>query len=270
MEFEKITESTSPHRFIDKMSVTEMLACMNEEDQKVAAAVKACIPQIASLAEAIAAIMLKGGKLFYIGAGTSGRLGILDASECPPTFGVPPDFVTGIIAGGEKAITKAVEFAEDDPQQGWKDLQNAGMLQHDFVLGISASGDTPYVLEAMKTCRATGIQTGSISCNPNNPLSSEVDFPVEIIVGPEFITGSTRLKAGTAQKMALNMISTAVMVKLGKVQDNLMVQMQLTNEKLINRGVQIVMKKLNITDPEEAKSLLLQTGSVIKALNYQR
>jgi len=201
-----------------------------------------------------------------MGAGTSGRLGILDASECPPTYGVPPGLVIGIIAGGEQAITSAVEFAEDSRELGWKDLLDHQISDKDVVIGIAASGTTPYVISALEECRKHNIITGSISCNPNSPVSAVADFPVEIIVGPEFVTGSTRMKSGTAQKLALNMISTSVMIQLGRVEDNRMVNMQLSNEKLIDRGVQMLMLKSGITDYKKAKELLLTHGSVKKAL----
>jgi N-acetylmuramic acid 6-phosphate etherase len=210
--------------------------------------------------------MLAGGRLFYIGAGTSGRLGIVDASECPPTFGVPYGLVIGIIAGGDKAITTAVEFAEDNPDEGWNDLMKHFVSDKDVVVGLAASGSTPYVIGALKQCRRKGIITGSISCNPNAPVSREADFPVEIVVGPEFITGSTRMKSGTAQKLVLNMISTAVMIQLGRVEDNKMVNMQLSNVKLVDRGVKMVMEGLGLKDYEEAKDLLLKHGSVKRAI----
>ena len=269
MSFKKITESDSRYRHLEKMSVQEILFHINEEDKKVPEAIESIIPQIESLVSAIVDKMLMGGRLFYIGAGTSGRLGIIDASECPPTFGVPPGMVIGIIAGGKEAIIAAVEFAEDDTQKGWADLQEYNISQSDFVIGIAASGTTPYVIHALENCRLNNILTGSISCNPGSPLSKKADFPVEIVVGPEFITGSTRMKSGTAQKLLLNMISTAVMIRLGRVEDNKMVNMQLTNEKLVDRGVKMVMEHLNLQDYNEAKALLLQYGSVKKLLkNY--
>ena len=206
--------------------------------------------------------MLVGGRLFYIGAGTSGRLGVVDASECPPTFGVPYGLVIAIIAGGNKAITEAVEFAEDDVEQGWKDLQQHSINKKDVVIGIAASGTTPYVIAALEKCKQNQIVTGSISCNLQSPLSHAADFPIEVVVGPEFITGSTRMKSGTAQKLVLNMISTALMIQLGRVEGNRMVNMQLTNDKLVDRGIKMVMEKLNLTDYEKAKNLLLEKGSV--------
>jgi N-acetylmuramic acid 6-phosphate etherase len=209
--------------------------------------------------------MLQGGRLFYIGAGTSGRLGIVDASECPPTYGVPYGLVIGIIAGGSHAITNAVENAEDDPNQGWLDLQAHNVSDKDVVIGLAASGTTPYVISALEKCNENGITTASISCNPGAPLSAAANFPIEVVVGPEFVTGSTRMKSGTAQKLVLNMISTAIMIGLGRVEDNKMVNMQLTNDKLVDRGVHMLMKQINTSDYEVAKALLLQHGSVKKA-----
>jgi N-acetylmuramic acid 6-phosphate etherase len=203
--------------------------------------------------------------MFYIGAGTSGRLGIIDASECPPTYGVPYGLVIGIIAGGEKAITTAIEFAEDDREQGWKDLLYYNISDKDIVIGIAASGTTPYVIGALEECRKHGIMTGSISCNPGSPVSDAADFPIEVVVGPEFVTGSTRMKSGTAQKLVLNMISTTVMIQLGRVEDNKMVNMQLTNDKLVDRGTKMLMERVKLTDYEKAKELLLKYGSVKKA-----
>lgn len=266
MEFIKITESSSPYRHLEEMSVLEIMENMNREDAAVAAKVAEVIPQLASMAEVIADKLLSGGKLFYLGAGTSGRLGVLDATECPPTFGVPKGLVNGLIAGGEKALVSAVEGAEDNSEEGWKDLEKSGVSVHDFVLGIAASGTTPYVLGALKMCRKEGITSGSIACNPGSPVSREADFPVEMVVGPEFITGSTRLKAGTAQKMALNLISTSVMIRLGRVQDNKMVDMQLTNDKLRERGVRMIMDGKGVGFAE-ASALLERFGSVRDALN---
>ncbi|HEY6062555.1 MAG TPA: N-acetylmuramic acid 6-phosphate etherase, partial [Chitinophagaceae bacterium] len=240
MALKKITEQASNYRHLENMTVNEILININKEDHTVAEAVEKVIPQIEKLAEATSDKMLMGGRMFYIGAGTSGRLGIVDASECPPTYGVPYGLVIGIIAGGEKAITTAVEFAEDDKEQGWKDLQEFNVTEKDVVIGIAASGTTPYVIGALEECRKRGIITGSISCNPDSPVSDAADFPVEVIVGPEFVTGSTRMKSGTAQKLVLNMISTAVMIQLGRVEDNKMVNMQLTNDKLIDRGTKML------------------------------
>jgi len=265
MAFEKITEETSHYRHLEKMSVAELLANINKEDQSVPYAVEYAIPQIEKLVEAASDKMLMGGRLFYIGAGTSGRLGIVDASECPPTYGVPYGLVIGIIAGGEKAITTAVEFAEDDKEQGWKDLQQFNVSDKDVVIGIAASGTTPYVIGALDECRKNGIITGSISCNPEAPVSASADYPIEVVVGPEFVTGSTRMKSGTAQKLVLNMISTSLMIQLGRVEDNKMVNMQLTNEKLVDRGTKMLMERIKMDDYEKAKELLLKFGSVKKA-----
>jgi len=262
----KITESPSPYRHLEKMSVRDLLTHINQEDQKVALAVRDAIPQIEPLALHIAQKMKEGGRLFYLGAGTSGRLGILDASECPPTFGVPDDWVIALIAGGDRAIRKAVEFAEDDPQLAWKDLSRFFVNTQDVVVGIAASGTTPYVVHGLKACRKHHIATGCITCNPETPLAAEADFPVEVIVGPEFITGSTRMKAGTAQKLVLNMISTTVMIQLGRVLDNKMVDMQLSNQKLRDRGTKILMHALRLSY-EEAQNLLLEKGSVRAALD---
>lgn len=266
MAFEKITEKPSLYRHLEKMSAGEILANINKEDQVVPGAVAKAIPQIEKLVEAVSDKMLMGGRLFYIGAGTSGRLGVVDASECPPTYGVPPGLVIAVIAGGDKAITTAVEYAEDDKEQGWKDLEVYNISDSDVVIGIAASGTTPYVIGALEECRKRGIITGSISCNPGSPISAVADFPIEVIVGPEFVTGSTRMKSGTAQKLVLNMISTSAMIQLGRVEDNKMVNMQLTNEKIVDRGVRMVMDKLSMNDYEKAKELLLKYGSVKKAV----
>ena len=260
------TEQDSHFDNLDKMSTHDLLRGMNQEDKTVPLAVEKAIPQIEALVEAIVPRMQAGGRLFYIGAGTSGRLGIVDASECPPTFGVPYGLVIGIIAGGDKAITTAVEFAEDHPDEGWNDLVKHFVSDKDVVVGLAASGSTPYVIGALKQCRRKGIITGSISCNPNTPVSREADFPVEVVVGTEFVTGSTRMKSGTAQKLVLNMISTAVMIQLGRVEDNKMVNMQLSNVKLVDRGVKMVMEGLALKDYEQAKDLLLKHGSVKKAI----
>lgn len=265
MSLQKITEQASNYRHLEGMSVNEILINMNKEDQTVPDAVKKVIPQIEKLVEAASDKMLMGGRMFYIGAGTSGRLGIVDASECPPTYGVPYGLVIGIIAGGEKAITTAVEFAEDDKEQGWKDLLYYDVSDKDVVIGIAASGTTPYVIGALEECQKRGIITGSISCNPGSPVSEAADFPVEVVVGPEFVTGSTRMKSGTAQKLVLNMISTSVMIQLGRVEDNKMVNMQLTNEKLIDRGTKMLMERVKLNNYEKAKELLLKYGSVKKA-----
>jgi N-acetylmuramic acid 6-phosphate etherase len=264
MLFDKITESDSHYQHLEKMSTRELLVNINAEDQKVAHAVTAALPQIELLVNNIVDKMLAGGRLFYIGAGTSGRLGIVDASECPPTFGVSNELVSGIIAGGDKAMTNAVEFAEDDADKGWFDLLDHGIKSPDVVIGLSASGSAPYVIAALKKCRENGISTGSISCNPLSTLSKVADFPVEVITGPEFVTGSTRMKAGTAQKMVLNMISTSVMIKLGRVEGNKMINMQLTNDKLIDRGVKMLMESLGLNDYAMVKKMLLEHGSVKK------
>ncbi|HEY8688226.1 MAG TPA: N-acetylmuramic acid 6-phosphate etherase [Chitinophagaceae bacterium] len=268
--FKRITEEASEYRHLEKMSVNEILNNINTEDKKVPAAIEKVISQIEALIHAITDKMLMGGRLFYIGAGTSGRLGIVDASECPPTYGVPPGLVIGIIAGGLKAMTEAVEYAEDNEEQGWKDLQYHYVTDKDVVIGIAASGTTPYVIGALNKCKENGIITGSISCNPNSPLSAAAEFPIEVVVGTEFVTGSTRMKSGTAQKLVLNMISTTVMIQLGRVEDNKMVNMQLTNEKIVDRGVKMLMEKTGMTDYAEAKKLLFTHGSVKKAIdNYK-
>ncbi|MEO6949733.1 MAG: N-acetylmuramic acid 6-phosphate etherase [Ginsengibacter sp.] len=267
MSFEKITEKPSNYRHLEEMSVSELIQNINQEDLKVAIAVKESLPQIGDLITAASAKMVEGGRLFYIGAGTSGRLGILDASECRPTYGVSDGLVVGIIAGGEGAIIHAIENAEDDTEQGWKDLEKYGINSQDFVVGIASSGTTPYVIGALKKCRENNISTGSISCNPGSPISTEADYPVEVVVGPEFVTGSTRMKSGTAQKMVLNMISTTAMIQLGRVEDNRMVNMQLTNAKVVNRGVRMLMDEIGINDEESARELLLKYKSVKNAMN---
>jgi len=261
----KTTESNSLYNHLEQMSVIEILQKMNYEDQKVAKAVSNVLPDIQKLIESIVPRMKSGGRLFYIGAGTSGRLGVLDASECPPTFGVPHDWVIGLIAGGDRAIRKAVEFAEDDSKQAWLDISNYQPQQTDTVIGIAASGTTPYVIGGVQAARSAGLLTGSICCNAGSLLSKEVEHAIEVIVGPEFLTGSTRLKSGTAQKMVLNMITTSIMIQLGKVKGNKMVDMQLSNEKLIERGVQMLMDELKI-DEQKAKSLIEQYGNVRQAI----
>jgi N-acetylmuramic acid 6-phosphate etherase len=267
--FKNITESGSDYHHLEKMAVKEILFHINEEDKKIPGAIEKILPQIEIVVHAIVDKMISGGRLFYIGAGTSGRLAIMDATECPPTFGVPANLVNAIIAGGKKAIANAVENAEDDTEQGWKDLQEHAITNQDVVIGISASGTTPYVIGALKKCGENNIVTASISCNLNSPLSQIASHAIEIIVGPEFITGSTRMKSGTSEKMVLNMISTAVMIQLGRIEDNEMVNMQLTNKKLIDRGVYILMRELKLDDYQKAKTLLLHYGSVKKALeNY--
>jgi N-acetylmuramic acid 6-phosphate etherase len=269
MDFVKITESTSNYSDIDKMSVTEIIQYINQEDKKVAIAVEDALPQIENLITAASERLLSGGRLFYIGAGTSGRLGVLDASECVPTFGVAPDLVTGIIAGGDIALRNPVEFAEDDIEKGWNDLLQHNISNQDVLIGLTASGTTPYVLAALQKSRDTGLLTGSISCNPGCPISKIAEFPIEIIVGPEFITGSTRMKSGTAQKMVLNMISSSFMIKLGRIEGNKMVNMKLSNEKLINRGIKMVMESLNLDEAEIAASMLKKYGSVKNVINSQ-
>ncbi|MEX2589282.1 MAG: N-acetylmuramic acid 6-phosphate etherase [Chitinophagales bacterium] len=262
---DKTTESSSNYRHLEKMDTGELLKNINKEDQKVAKIIKNCIPEIKPLVEAISDKMLAGGRLFYIGAGTSGRLGILDASECPPTFGVDHGLVIGLMAGGDTAIRKAVEFAEDDKNQGWKDLQEYNISEKDSLIGIAASGATPYVVGALEIAQKNGIATGCITCNENAKVIQYADFPVVAVTGPEFVTGSTRMKAGTAQKLILNMISTSVMIKLGRVEDNKMVDMQLSNEKLVDRGTKMVAESLKL-HYDEAKALLLKNKSVRNAI----
>ncbi|MFS2879456.1 N-acetylmuramic acid 6-phosphate etherase [Phocaeicola vulgatus] len=266
MNFIKITEQPSIYEDLEQKSVRELLEGINEEDRKVASAVHACIPQIEKLVNEIVERMHQGGRIFYLGAGTSGRLGVLDASEIPPTFGMPDTYVIGIIAGGEQALRRPVENAEDDSQKGWMELQDHHITNKDILIGIAASGTTPYVIGALQKAREHGILTASISSNPGSPLSSVADIPIEMIVGPEFITGSSRMKSGTGQKMILNMISTTVMIKLGRVKGNRMVNMQLSNRKLIDRGVQMLIDELHI-NKAEAKQLLQEQGSVKKALD---
>ena len=261
----KITEQPSHYDNLEQMSVLEILQHINEEDATVAEAVRQVIQQVCVLVEAIVPRMKRGGRLFYIGAGTSGRLGILDASELPPTFGVPNTWVVGIIAGGSQALRHAVERAEDDPEQGWRDLQTYHPTADDTVLGIAASGTTPYVVGAVSMARQHGLLTGGITNNLNTPLAKAADHAIETIVGPEFVTGSTRMKSGTAQKMILNMISTALMIRMGRIRGNRMVNMQLSNAKLIDRGTRMLQETLGLSY-DEAQRLLLETGSVEKAL----
>lgn len=261
----KTTESESHYNDLEKMSTTELLHSINQEDQKVAIAVQSKLGQIEKLVDAIYDQMKDGGRLFYIGAGTSGRLGIVDASECPPTFGVPHEWVVGIISGGDGAIRKAVEFAEDDSLQAWKDLSEFGLNQQDIVVGIAASGTTPYVIGGLQKCNEEGIPTGCIVCNEGSPIEAHSKYPVAVPVGPEFVTGSTRMKSGTAQKLVLNMLTTSVMIKLGRVVDNRMVDMQLSNNKLVDRGTKLVAERTGFPY-EEAKSLLLEKGSIRAAL----
>ena len=263
--FRKITEKSSDYLDLEKKSVHELLTDMNREDQKVAFAVRAAIPHIEKLVSAIIPRMKKGGRIFYIGAGTSGRLGVLDASEIPPTFGMPPTCIIGLIAGGDKALRSPIEKAEDDREQGWQELTSYDVNEKDTVIGIAASGTTPYIVGALTKARAHGILTGCITSNPCSPLAAVSDIPVELIVGPEFITGSSRLKSGTAQKMVLNMISTSVMIRLNRVKGNRMVNMQLSSNKLIDRGARMIVDELRI-DYEQARSLLLLHGSVKQAV----
>jgi N-acetylmuramic acid 6-phosphate etherase len=263
-----ITESPSNFENLDNMTVMELLTNINHEDSKVHIAVKKAIPQIEELVTRIVKRMIKGGRIFYLGAGTSGRLGVLDASEIPPTFGVP-DAIVGLIAGGETALRKAVEAAEDDPNKAWKELEIFNINTKDTVIGIAASGSTPYVIGGITKARENGILTGCITCNPGSKVVEVTEYPIVVVVGPEFVTGSTRLKAGTAQKLVLNMISTTVMVKLGRVKGNKMVNMQLSNKKLIERGTRMIVEELNI-QREAARILLLQHGSVKKALEFYK
>ncbi len=268
MSFTKTTEQDSKYNHLEKMSASALIHNINNEDKTVAFAVEKVIPEITALTKIIVEKLKNGGRLFYLGAGTSGRLGILDASECPPTFGVPHELVVGLIAGGDSAIRKAVEFAEDSTTQGWIDLQQDNVSEKDIVIGIAASGTTPYVIAALKACNEQNIITGCITCNKNSPLSKVSKFPIEVVVGPEFVTGSSRMKAGTAQKMVLNMLTTSTMILLGKVKGNKMVDMQLSNDKLVNRGINMLANELNI-DKEIAAKLLEKYKNVKNAiLNY--
>lgn len=269
MAFIKVTEQSSLHDDLEKKSVRELLEGINEEDHKVADAVGKTIPQIEKLVIEIVKRMKQGGRIFYMGAGTSGRLGVLDASEIPPTFGMPPTLVIGLIAGGERALRNPVENAEDDMERGWEELQEHHINTKDTVIGIAASGTTPYVIGALRKCRENGILTGSISSNPEAPVSKEADIAIEMIVGPEFVTGSSRMKSGTGQKMILNMITTSVMIQLGRVKGNRMVNMQLSNQKLVDRGTRMVSEELDM-EYEQAKRLLLLYGSVKKAVDAYR
>ena len=270
MTFIKITEQDSTYNHLEKMTVNELLTNINNEDQSVAVAVEKSIPQIEKLVLQIVEKLKNGGRIFYIGAGTSGRLGILDASECPPTFGVPHELVIGLIAGGDTAIRKAVEFAEDSTTQGWEDLQKFDVSKNDIVIGLAASGTTPYVISALQKCNENNITTGCITCNKNSPLAAVSQFPIEVIVGPEFVTGSSRMKAGTAQKLVLNMISTSTMILLGKIKGNKMVDMQLSNNKLVERGEKMLINELQI-DQKKANELLKKYGNVRNALlNYKK
>lgn len=262
----KTTESISKYNDLEKKSTLALLTDINNEDKTVPFAIEKKITDIEKLVDAVYDKMKNGGRLFYIGAGTSGRLGIVDASECPPTFGVPHDWVIGIIAGGDSAIRKAVEFAEDDTELAWNDLQNYQINENDFVIGIAASGTTPYVINGLKMCNNQNITTGCITCNVGSPLATVSNYPIEIEVGAEYITGSTRMKSGTAQKLVLNMISSSVMIKLGRVVNNRMVDMQLSNNKLVDRGTKMIMDATNL-NYTEAKSILLEKGSVRAAIN---
>jgi N-acetylmuramic acid 6-phosphate etherase len=269
MEFQKITEQSSLHDNLDKKTVGELLSEMNEEDLKVPLAVSKTLPQIEKLVEMIVERMKRGGRIFYMGAGTSGRLGVLDASEIPPTFGMPSHLVVGLIAGGDHALRNPVENAEDDMERGWQELQERNININDTVIGIAASGTTPYVIGALRHAREKGILTASVSCNPNSPVSQEADIRIEVIVGPEFVTGSTRLKSGTAQKLVLNMITTVTMIKLGRVKGNKMVNMQLSNAKLIDRGTRMIVEETGL-DYDQARNILLIHGSVKKAIDAFR
>ena len=270
MAFQKITEQESLYKDLDQKSVRELLEGINQEDRKVAEAVGKTIPQIERLVTGLVERMREGGRLFYIGAGTSGRLGVLDASEIPPTYGMPNTLVIGLIAGGDHALRNPVEAAEDDPEKAWAELQKHGINATDTLVGIAASGTTPYVIGALRRARAEGLLTASISCNPDSPMAAEAEIAIEPVVGPEFVTGSTRMKSGTAQKMVLNMITTTAMIRLGRVKGNRMVNMQLTNQKLVDRGARMIMEELGLAY-EEAKHLLLLHGSVKQAVDsYHR
>lgn len=270
MAFQKITESESLYDNLDQMSVRELLEGINNEDRKVAIAVGREIPKIEKLVTRIVERMRRGGRLFYIGAGTSGRLGVLDASEIPPTYGMPNTLVFGLIAGGDRALRNPVESAEDDLDKAWEELQQYHINTNDTLVGIAASGTTPYVIGALRKARSEGILTASISCNPDSPMAAEAEIAIEPVVGPEFVTGSTRMKSGTAQKMVLNMITTSTMIKLGRVKGNRMVNMQLTNQKLVDRGTRMIMEELRL-DYEQSKNLLLLHGSVREAIDsYHR
>ncbi len=269
MNFTKITEQPSLYDHLEEKSVLKILQEINTEDQKVALVVQQAIPQIERLVSQIVPRMQQGGRIFYMGAGTSGRLGVLDASEIPPTFGMPSTSVIGLIAGGDHALRNPVENAEDNPNQGWEELQEHHIDQRDTVIGIAASGTTPYVIGALRAARTHGILTASISSNPNSPLSQEAEVPIEIVVGPEYVTGSSRMKSGTGQKMILNMISTSVMIQLGRVKGNRMVNMQLSNQKLVDRGTRMLVDELNV-EYDAARRLLLLHGSVKKAIDAYR
>ena len=266
---DRITEQESHHQHLDQLGTADLLQRINQEDARVPAAVAPCIPAITAFVDELVPRMQRGGRLFYLGAGTSGRLGIVDASECPPTFGVPHGLVVGLIAGGDSAIRKAVEFAEDDAAQGWKDLEEHAIGTDDSVVGIAASGTTPYVIGALEACNTQGILTAGITCNPGSPVATVARHPLVAVVGPEFVTGSTRMKSGTAQKLILNMISTTTMIRLGRVKGNRMVDMQLSNNKLIDRGTRMVMEALGV-EQAVAGELLRHYGSVRRAVEAGR
>lgn len=266
MSFIKVTEQPSLYDDLEKKSIHQLITEINSEDQKVALAVQKTIPEIDKLVTGIVKRMKKGGRLFYLGAGTSGRLGVLDASEIPPTFGMPPTYVIGLIAGGDHALRNPVEDAEDNEEISWTELEAYNINKNDVVVGIAASGTTPYVIGALRKARENGILTGAISCNPNSPVAAEAEIKIEAIVGPEYVTGSTRMKSGTAQKMILNMITTATMIKLGRVKGNRMVNMQLTNQKLVDRGTRMIMEEIEMPY-DQAKNLLLLHGSVKEAID---
>jgi N-acetylmuramic acid 6-phosphate etherase len=264
--FKRTTETSSKYNHLEKMTTKQLLSNINTEDDTVPKAVKKALPQLQKLVDATYERMQKGGRLFYIGAGTSGRLGIVDASECPPTYGVPQGLVIGLIAGGDGAIRQAVEFAEDDTKQGWKDLLAHKITKKDVLVGIAASGTTPYVIGALNEARKKGVLTGCVVCNKNSPVAAAAELPVEVVVGPEFVTGSTRMKSGTAQKLVLNMLSTSVMIKLGRVKGNKMVDMMPTNDKLVARGIKMIMDEAKVNE-QKAAALLKQFGNVRKAVD---
>jgi|TARA_B110000879_G_scaffold201209_1_gene276031 N-acetylmuramic acid 6-phosphate etherase len=270
MSFDKITESDSKYDYLENKSINQLLEIINSEDQTVALCVKKEIPNINNLIRRVVSQLENGGRLFYIGSGTSGRLGVVDASECPPTFGVNHDLVIGIIAGGDKAIRKSIENAEDDLNQGWEDLLNYNVSSNDFVIGIAASGTTPYVIGALENCKTNKIPTGCITCNPGSPISLISNYPIEVMVGPEVITGSSRMKAGTAQKLILNMISSTTMIKIGKVVGNKMVDMQLSNVKLVDRANKMVMNALNISSVDASKLLAKHKSVRLAIKNFKK
>ena len=263
----RITEQSGPYRHLETRSASELLTLINTQDQLVAPAVADCIPALTPLVEGIVERMERGGRLFYIGAGTSGRLGVLDASECPPTYGVPPGLVVGLIAGGDRALRDAVEAAEDSAGQAWRDLAQHTPNTDDTLVGIAASGTTPYVIGGLKEARAAGLLTGCVTCNPGSPVTEVCDHPIVAVVGPEVVTGSTRMKSGTAQKLVLNMITTTVMIRLGRVRDNRMVDMKLSNAKLVDRGTKMIVEATGMPY-EEARQRLLETGSVREVIDH--